>query len=222
MISRGDLHVVHEPFSQLYYFLERQAAAVEAEFSGNAAKSYEEIRDELIQLSRQQIVLFKDMCYHCLKHVATDEGFLAKTRHLFLIRDPAKSIASHYAMNADVTLEEIGIEAACKLFRRVLEADLTPVVVDADDLVANPEGLAKALFHELNLSECAQALRWEAGHRPEWDTWKAWHVEAAKSNKIEKRENRYAHTVENHEGLKRYYEHHLPFYQELWTHRIVP
>ena len=68
----------------------------------------------------------------------------------------------------------------------------------------------------------AFTLEWEAGHRPEWDAWEDWHVEAAKSSKVEKRESRYADTVENHEVLRQYYEHHLPFYEDFRRHRLVP
>jgi hypothetical protein len=223
MMERGDLHVVHEPFSEIYYRREQRAQPVGASFSRTEPPPrYGEIRDDLVEQASKRPVLFKDMCYHCLSHVLRDDDFLRRTRHVFLIRDPAMSIASHYAKNPNVTREEIGYEAQAVLFQKVRALSLSATVIDAEELVAAPQRFAEALFRALDLSNCPEALNWEAGHRAEWDSWKAWHVEAAVSSKMETGKTEYADTVHNNEMLTAYFDYHLPYYRQLHKERLPP
>lgn len=223
MMERGDLEVIHEPFSELYYRSEERARPVGAAFSqGEPLPTYAEIRDRLIARAAERAALFKDMCYHCQSHVLQDDVFLRRLRHVFLIRDPEKSIASHYAKNPQVTREEIGYEAQWALFERLRELTVPAVVVEAEELVAAPERYAAALFEALDLPPSPDALHWQPGHCSEWDSWKAWHVEAAGSSGIERRETAYADTVHNHETLAAYLDYHSPFFRKLYERRLVP
>ena len=63
-------------------------------------------------------------------------------------------------------------------------------------------------------------MTWEKSHHAEWDIWKEWHKDAAKSSGIKKDMEVFEHDIENNEYLKRLYDIHYPFYEALYQHRI--
>ena len=63
-----------------------------------------------------------------------------------------------------------------------------------------------------------QALRWDAGDRPEWRRHRAWHLDAIGSEGFHDRRNAYPDTVDNNPVLRSFYDHHLPFYERLLQH----
>ena len=222
-IERGDFTVMHEPFSAVYYLHEQRAEAAHARFGLDEPADYHSIRQGILQAAEQQAVCFKDMCYHCHDHLVDDEPFLQRMTNLFVVRDPRKAIASHYAMNPQVTCEEIGYEKQASIFRKLTSLTGTPpAVVVAEDLQQNPAGVVRALSDRLAIEDRPDALNWQAGERTEWDNWKQWHSDAAQSSTIQPDRKEYAETVDNHPGLASFYEHHRPFYDEMQQHRIVP
>ena len=216
MMERDDLTVVHEPFSYLYYVHEKRGQAPHLELDATQPCSYEGIRKSLLEAAAEKPVFFKDMAYHCLDELLADEELLGATRHVFLVRDPAQAIASYYAVDPKCTLEEMGIESLCLLFRRVRRLEEgSPLVISAEALVEDPERELARLCEHVGLPKRDGASQWQPGHRSEWDSWKEWHRDAAQSSGIHARSRDYDHTVDNHETLRGYYEHHLPFYREL-------
>ncbi|MCP4349358.1 MAG: sulfotransferase family protein [Desulfobacterales bacterium] len=222
MMERGDLKILHEPFSYLYYVHEGKATIPQEYRDPNHPTEYPPIKEHIISSAEQSPVFFKDMCSHCHNDLSKDDEFLKRLTNTFLIRDPAKAIASYYAMNQKVTLEEIGYEQELKIFEKV--ADLTgkqPVVIDADDLEDNPEGVVRAYCNALDIPFISESLYWDAGHKEEWDIWKKWHADAAKSCGIQKNMETFEVTIDNSDHLKSYYDYHLPLYEAMYKYRTV-
>lgn len=221
-IERGDLHVIHEPFSYLYYVLEGKGTATINETDATKPKDYPAIREQILRSSLETPTFFKDMPHHCFNHVMQDEAFLLAMDHIFLIREPSQAIESHYAKNPEVTLEEIGYEHQYKLFEKVRELKgAVPAVIEADDLQADPKGTIQALCQWLGLTFIPESLSWQQGQRKEWKNWEKWHEDAANSTGIVKMKKAYASTVENHKGLQAYYQHHLPYYEKMAAFRLA-
>ena len=221
MMERGDLRVVHEPFSYLYYVDQRRGSAPHLDLDPERPQSYAAIRAELLALAREQPVFVKDMAYHCVDDLLLDEELLRVARHVFLIRDPAQAIASYYAIDPHCALEEMGIEQLCRLFRRVEEIKARrPLVINAESLASSPDVTLSRLYESVGLSNRNGAATWEPGHRREWDSWREWHRDAAESSGIHARSTSYEQTVDNNEVLRGYYEHHLPFFRELERYAI--
>ena len=223
MMERDDFIVLHEPFSYLYYGHQKQASVPYMHEVANPPGDYEDVKSHILSSADRTAVFFKDMCYHCHDFLVKDEDFLGKLVHTFIIRDPGKSIASHHAINPEVTQEEIGYERECGIFRKV--AELTgeiPPVVDADDLKNDPEGIVATYCDALGIPYIPESLRWEKGHKKEWDMWQEWHIDAAQSIEIHGSAKKYAVTVDNDARLKSYCDFHLPFYEEMYRHRLVP
>lgn len=221
-IERGDFVVMHEPFSALYYMHQRRAKAAHADFDASEVVDYELIRDRILHEGSQRPVCFKDMCYHCHDDVRKDDSFLRGLTNVFLIRDPRQAIASHFAKNPNVTCEEIGYEKQASIFRRVCElTGEIPAVIAAEDLQWNPAATMKALCSRVGLEYRADALYWQPGHLDEWDNWKPWHDEVAKSSGIHAGRTHYVETVNNDSRQAGYYRHHQPFYEEMRRHCLA-
>ena len=162
------------------------------------------------------------MCAHCYDELAEDKTFLQRITDTFLIRDPAKAIASYYAMNPDVTVEEIGLEQLCGIYEQALAMDARPVVVDADDLEDDPEGTINAYCRALGIPFIPDSLSWEPEEQEEWKIWKDWHVDAARSTGIRKNLKTFDATVDNSDHLKAFYDRQMPYFEKMYARRIRP
>ena len=108
-----------------------------------------------------------------------------------------------------------------KLFELVKSKGLQPpVVVDADDLEENPQGILAEYCRRLDIEILPTAQNWKPGMPDEWKMWRNWHLEAAGSTGIRENRTIYDITVDNSDHLKRCCEHHLPFYRAMHRHRI--
>ena len=222
MMERGDLKILHEPFSYLYY-VNRDDATIEQQYvDPEHPTDYADIKAHIESAENGQAVFFKDMCAHCYADLIVDDAFLERLTNTFLIRDPAKAIASYYAMNPAVTLEEIGLKQLCDIYEKSASLGADPIVVDADDLENDPAGTVNAYCKALAIDFIPSSLTWDSGHQEEWDIWKDWHTDAARSTGIRKNMETFDVTVENSEHLKRLYDAQLPFYEAMYAERIQP
>ena len=84
----------------------------------------------------------KHMWHHMVGPVGYDD--FAGFTHAFLIRDPARMIASYLRKREAAAFEDFGLDRQAEFFER--EADRlgeAPPVVDANDVLADPEGDAR-------------------------------------------------------------------------------
>jgi len=222
MMERGDLKVLHEPFSLIYYVTEQKADVPYVHDDPDQPHTYPEAKDYICGAAGKDTVFFKDMCYHCFEHVIGDDDFLGVMTNTFLIREPIKTIGSHYNINPDVTTDEIGYEQQFKVFEKV-EAltGRTPIVIDADDLEDDPEGTVAAYSKALGIPHLPESLTWGVRHIEEWETWKEWHADAARSTGIQKNMEPIDYDVLAIPKLKALYDYHLPSYQAMYANRIT-
>lgn len=222
MMERKDFTILHEPFSYFYYVHQNGATISQQYVDPDHPTDYAGIKAHIEQAAGERPVFFKDMCAHCYDELKTDDSFLQRLTNTFLIRDPAKAIASYYAMNPDVTVEEIGVKQLCGIYENVSSLCGNPVVVDADDLEEDPEGIINAYCQALGIPFIPESLTWESEHKEEWEIWKDWHTDAARSTGIQKNMETFAVTVENSDHLKRFYNDQLPYYRKMRARCVQP
>ncbi|NIS17402.1 MAG: sulfotransferase family protein, partial [candidate division Zixibacteria bacterium] len=71
-------------------------------------------------------------------------------------------ILSHAVMNPDVSRDEIGYELEFKLFEKVAEVTgQTPVLIDADELEDDPEGITRAYCEAVGIPFIKDSLSWD-------------------------------------------------------------
>ncbi|HST35368.1 MAG TPA: HAD family hydrolase [Allosphingosinicella sp.] len=112
----------------------------------------------------------KHMWHHMVGPVGYDD--FAGFTHAFLIRDPARMIASYLRKREAASFEDFGLERQAEFFER--EADrlgAAPPVVDANDVLADPEGTLSALCAALGISWDAAMLNWPPGRRETDGAW---------------------------------------------------
>lgn len=112
----------------------------------------------------------KHMTHHMLPTFPRD--WMAACESVFLIRHPARVIASYARKMPEVSLEAIGFPQQMSLFTRAeMLQGRTPIVVDSDDILQNPGGILGALCAALGLDWDAAMLTWPSGPRPEDGAW---------------------------------------------------
>jgi hypothetical protein len=221
-MERGDYKVLHEPFSPLYYVYEKRVDCPGQHIDPGVPHSYADIRQWILEEGDKAAVFFKDMAYHPFDHIIKDDEFIKRLTHTFLIREPEKTILSHAVMNPDLTRDEIGYELEFKLFEKIAAVTgQTPVLIDADELESDPEGITRAYCEAVGIPFIKDSLSWDPGQVPEWDSWKEWHVDAAESSGIQKNMETFDFGLDDRPHLRDHYEYHLPFYEKLYQKRVT-
>lgn len=209
VMERNDVLALHEPFSQLADF---GHCSVE----GEKVFSEPELISAISRLGGQGRVFFKDTTDFHYPGVLSSREFLRQVEHTFIIRHPREVIPSHYALNPDVTLPEIGFRRLHELYSAVTTATARkPIVVDSDLLLDQPEPVVRTYNERVGLAHKPEALSWTPGTRQEWSRTAHWHTDASNSSGFIRSEQKYTATVDNHPVLASFYEKELPFYEDL-------
>jgi hypothetical protein len=221
MQERGDLNVVHEPLVALHDTGEMR---VPAAGGGEVAATHPcALLAALNKLGAVRRVFFKDTLEYRYQHLFDHPADLAGMTHTFVIRDPWRAISSHYAIKPIVTCEQIGYEHQWELFLLARAATgREPVVIRAEDLLADPAGTVAAYCAAVGLPFRRQALTWAAGGQPAWLRNSRWHIDASNSTSFAAIPKDFAVTVASDARLRRFYDYHLPFYQRLARCALAP
>ncbi|MCE7003030.1 sulfotransferase [Kibdelosporangium philippinense] len=215
MLERGDLEVAHEPFSYLQ---------VDGHFTlaGRHATSPIELLDAILDVNaNERRVFVKDTSDYKYTSLLSDKRLFTEVINTFMIREPHGAISSHYAMNASATMDEYGFEYLHDIFSAVRSVTgEVPVVIDGDDLVANPEATVKAYCERVGLSFKPEAMHWNPGEQTNWHRTNQWHAEVAGSSGLVAQAPKERATPDNNEHLRRVAAHHQPFYDALARHRL--
>ena len=112
----------------------------------------------------------KHMAHHMVGPIAHDD--LPGLRHAFLIRDPARVVASYAAKRVSVRPDHLGTDKQVEFFDR--EADRlghAPPVVDSADILRDPGAMLQKLCTALGIAWDPAMLRWSAGLHPTDGIW---------------------------------------------------
>lgn len=229
MRERGDFRCFHEPFMYYYYLHVRERPFPHFDWDTDHPTTYDGIKGMLLDVAEDSPVFFKDMSYYVHADMAGDRAFAERLTNTFLIRDPAKSIVSYYKMDPDVTCEEIGLERQYEHHRLLTDwFGETPLVIDAADVLADPEGMVRAYCTAVGIPFLPEALEWSDETPDDWKGVATWHRGVLASGGIgrkppqKKGETKPAVTLDSVPHLRAYYEHHRPFYEALREHRLAP
>lgn len=215
MAERGDYTVVHEPFSHLVDF---GAATV----GDRVVHSEPELIAALRELAERTPVFFKDTTDFSYPGLLADRTFLAEATHTFIIRHPAEAIASHFALKADLSRDEIGFARLAEIYDHVAASTGgVPVVVDSDDLIADPDATVREYCHRVGIPFRPQALRWRPGLREEWQQTRKWHESTSRTSGFTATRPSNRETVRSNPVLAGYLDYHLPYYRKLHAHRMI-
>jgi hypothetical protein len=159
----------------------------------------------------------KHMTQHMIPGV--DRAWITGVTNVFLIRDPARVIASYAAKRENPTLDDIGFRQQAELFDRVCQAEgKAPPVIDSVDIRANPEAALRKLCDALGLPFDPSMLSWPKGGNAADGVWAAhWYGAVWNSTGFADPEGDLPDVAED---LKPVWEQALPYYEALLPHRL--
>ena len=173
--QREDLKVLDEPFYGFYLknaSLENQHPS-QQEILQTMELKEEKVIESIKLLSEKQHVFVKGMAHH---YLTESPEFILDWENVILIRHPKKLIASFSKVIHTPTLNDIGIKKASELFLFLKKNERTPIVIDSDELLKNPETYLEKLCDLLNIPFSDKMLQWKKGGIPEDGIWaKHWY-----------------------------------------------
>ena len=165
----------------------------------------------------KRIFFQKQMTHHLLPEV--DREWLGAVMNCFLIRDPREVIASYVKKRKDPALEDLGFVQQAEMFDFVREhTNAIPTIVDAKDVLENPERVLRLLCQAVGVEFIRSMLSWPPGLRDTDGIWaKYWYGEVAKSTSFQPYRPRHdevpRHLLEIHKRCRECYDH-------LYEHRL--
>ena len=158
----------------------------------------------------------KHMTHHMLPEI--DLKWLGQVTNAFLIRRPEAVLASYHDRHTEITLRDVGFQEQAELFDRVAQENgSAPVVMDSDDILADPSSELPRLCERLGIPFDEAMLSWPAGRRDSDGIWGThWYHSVEGSTGLAK--PRAARPLPDH--LYPLAEACRPFYDRLAQHRI--
>ncbi len=217
--NRPDTAVVDEPF---YPFYLKASGKKHPGADEVLAKGETNWRKVVAQLSGpapggKKIFFQKQMAHHLLPEI--DRQWLGAVTNCFLIRDPAEVITSYIKKNDDPALDDLGFVQQAEIFHWVCEqtGKIAPVI-DAKDVLQNPERLLRLLCNAVGVEFDDAMLSWPPGLRETDGIWaKYWYDEVAKSTSFQP--YRPKHEVLP-DRLSKLHDRCRECYERLYQHRL--
>jgi len=217
--NRGDTVVIDEPFYAYYLKVTgiEHPGADEVIATGDT-----DWRKVIAQLTGaiangKQIFFQKQMTHHLLPEI--DREWLGEVTNCFLIRDPREVINSYIKKREDPALEDLGFVQQAEIFNFVrTRTSAVPPVVDAKDVLQNPERTLQLLCKAAGVEFSESMLSWPPGLRDTDGIWaKHWYGEVAKTTSFQ------PYRPTRHEVPQRFreiYDLCHRHYEQLYSYRL--
>ena len=112
----------------------------------------------------------KHMTHHMLEGYG--RSWIRNLTNAFLIRAPERVLASYAKKWPDVTLRDIGFVEQAEIFAMVADhLGHAPPIIDADDVLENPNQVLKSLCATCGIAFDAAMLSWKPGPKPFDGVW---------------------------------------------------
>lgn len=161
-------------------------------------------------------IFVKGMAHH---YLSAAPDFILNWENVILIRHPKKLIASFSKVIHTPTLSDIGIKKASELFLFLKKNGKTPIVIDSDELLKNPESYLKKLCVLLNINFSEKMLSWKKGGIAEDGVWaKHWYANVHNSEGFVV-QNSSSQPLAKH--LEPLLEKALPYYETLKNNILI-
>jgi hypothetical protein len=162
--ARGDCVVWDEPFYAAYL----DATGINHPMRDEIIAEHEPDSDRVASICKgpvpqgQRYFYQKHMTMHMVE--GFDRRWMRSCQNVFLIRHPARVVASYAKKREGATFEDLGFIQQEQLFNEVAGwSGTTPLVLDSDDIRADPAGMLQKLCTALGVPFTRNMLRWPAG-----------------------------------------------------------
>jgi hypothetical protein len=217
--ARGDCAVVDEPFYSAYLTQSGQTHPMQAETLASQSSDPTQVVDGLIGPNPHEQPYFyqKHMTHHMLPGM--DLSWIAQCTNVFLIRHPARVIASYARKRQGPTLNDIGFVQQAALFdSEASRLGQPPIVIDSADIRANPAAALAKLCAALGIPYTENMLHWPVGGHPDDGAWAPhWYGAVHRSTGFEDAEGPLPALSDDYADLL---AAALPLYEALALHKI--
>jgi hypothetical protein len=185
--NRPDTFVIDEPFYAYYLSATGKEHPGTGEVIGSGETDSRRVIAHLTGPvpSGKQIFFQKQMAHHLLQEV--DREWLGAVTNCFLIRDPREVIASYVKKREDPALPDLGFMQQAEIFELVrTRTKLVPPVIDARDVLEDPERMLRLLCKAVGVEFSDAMLSWPPGLRETDGVWaRHWYGEVAKTTSFQ-------------------------------------
>ena len=217
--NRQDTFVIDEPFYPYYLYATGKNHPGADEVIATGETDWSKVVGRLTGPvpNGRRIFFQKQMTHHLLPGM--DREWLAAVTNCFLIRDPREVIASYVKKREDAALEDLGFVQQMEIFDFVCaRTNTVPAVVDARDVLENPELTLRLLCDAVGVEFHESMLSWAPGVRETDGMWaKYWYSEVARSTSFRPYRKR-DHDVPERFGA--IHERCRECYDRLYQHRL--
>ena len=217
--NRDDAVVIDEPFYAYYLKITGMEHPGADEVISTGETDWRKIVTHLTaQIPNSNRILFqKQMTHHLLPEI--DREWLGAVTNCFLIRDPREVINSYIKKREHPALEDLGFVQQEEIFDFVqTRTNRVPPVVDAKDVLENPERTLRVLCEAVGVEFSNLMLSWKPGLRDSDGIWaKHWYGEVAKTTSFQP----YRPTSsEVPDRLREIYQRCSECYERLYAYRL--
>ena len=147
--------------------------------------------------------------------------WMGQVTNVFLIRHPARVVASFSAKHEAIGLTDIGFLQQAELFDEVAQmTGETPLVIDSNDIRADPAGMMSVLCAKLGLDKADKMLSWPSGPKPYDGSWaQHWYGAVWKSTGFAGQEGSLPELQGDYAVIA---EAALPYYERLKSFALKP
>ena len=172
-----------------------------------------EVAESLVSPLLEPIFYQKHMTHHMLPDWPLD--WMKQVQNVFLIRHPARVVASYAANREAPRLDDIGFVQQAKIMERVEK----PIVVDASDIRLDPAAMLQRLCAALGIAWTEKMLSWPAGGHASDGVWAAhWYGAVHRSTGVAGPEEPLPEVTG---PLAELVDAAMPFYEAMAAHKIT-
>ena len=181
--NRTDTHVTDEPFYAYFLNESGEDHPARQEILRDQSSDWDTVSSELIgSIPNQKRVWHqKHMAHHIFKH--SDLNWTKHVVNLFLIRDPKEVIISYQKRFPLIDHMQLGYNQQIKIIKTIAKTTGEhPIVINAKDVLKEPEKILKKLCAHLNIDFEDKMLNWPEGKRVSDGVWAPhWYSEVEKT-----------------------------------------
>jgi len=215
--QRSDMRVFDEPFYANYLLQSGKKHPGDKEIIANGPQSEEDVVFMITMAHAQgQHVFLKNMAHH-MRYSSLK--WMDACHNILFIRNPGEVLHSFSKVIASPQIEDIAIMDQVKLWRHFRSLGLPCTILDSKDLLQDPGGILAALCDRLEIPFDTTMLSWPTGPKPYDGIWaQHWYDAVHKSSGFAPYEER---TLDLYPTLKVVYKTAMPYYLELFQHRLT-
>lgn len=143
----------------------------------------------------------KHMAHHLIPGVQRD--WIPQLENVLLIRNPRDMLASLVKHIPDPEMEETGLPQQLQLYDGLRSLGKAPVVLDAYDVLENPESMLRALCDAVGVAFAPEMLSWPEGPRDTDGAWAPyWYREVWKTTQFSQRGSSHTPLASRYQGLR--------------------